>query len=190
MHAQSHARLRALGISALALAVVAAIAGCPTPTPRPPGGNDGTSRWAFAIAQPKIAAFAGDAQLRTIVGASINADGRLPSNTGSWSFVAWSPTRSTIQVTVNADGTASSSQRNDPAPGPGIQQPMPASWADSPQVFGATVGKRDAAAHVANLVVFNLVSYTQAPGKAVWGINFDAGQNQLVAADGTYIGPE
>jgi hypothetical protein len=124
------------------------------------------------------------------LGATVGLDGRLPSNTGSWSFVAWSPTRSTIQVTVSANGTTSSAQRNDPAPGPGIQVPLPAGWADSPQVLAATSGKRAAGATVANLIVLNVTSYTQAPGAAVWGINFDAGPNQLVAVGGAYIGPE
>jgi hypothetical protein len=189
MNARMLAGIRRSGISALALVVVGAMTGCPMPTPRP-AGSDGSARWAFGIAQPVIAAFAGDAEVRTILGTTVSVDGRLPANTGSWSFVAWSPTRSTIQVTVNANGTTSSSQRTDLAPGPGIQHPLPAGWADSIPVFSATNGKRDAAARVANLVVLNLASYSQAPGRAVWGINFDAGPNQLVAADGTYIGPE
>jgi hypothetical protein len=33
-------------------------------------------------------------------------------------------------------------------------------------------------------------SYTGVPNQAVWGINFDAGDNQLVKPDGTYIGPQ
>jgi len=174
-----------------AVAVLAsfALAGCPRPSPRPPG-TDGTARWAFAIAQPKIAAFAPDAEVRTIAGAPVNLDGRLPANTGSWSFVAWSPTRSTIQVIVNADGTSSSSQRTDLAPGPGIQQPLPAGWVDSDQVFAATSGKRDPAARIADLVVLNVASYTHAPGQAVWAIRFDAGPNQLVAIDGTSLGSQ
>jgi hypothetical protein len=181
--------IRRSALAALAALASLAIAGCPKPSPRPPG-TDGTARWAFGIAQPKIAAFAPDAELRTIAGAPVSLDGRLPANTGSWSFVAWSPTRSTIQVIVNADGTTSSSQRTDLAPGPGIQQPLPAGWADSGQVFAATSGKRDPAARLANLVVLNVASYTQAPGKAVWAISFDAGPNQLVAVDGAYLPPE
>jgi hypothetical protein len=136
-----------------------------------------------------IHGIAADAELRTVIGAVVNIDGRIPSNGGSWSFVAWSPTKSTIQVTVNANGTTSTSQRTDAAPGPGIQIPLP-NWADSIQVFAATNGKRDAGATIANLVVLNIASYSKAPNKATWGINFNAGQNQLVAADGTYIGNE
>jgi hypothetical protein len=172
-----------------ALALVGAIAGCPRPTPRP-AGNDGTARWAFGIAQPLITAFAADAQVRTILGASVHIDGRLPANTGSWSFVAWSPTRSTFQVTVSANGTTSTTQRNDAAPGPGIQRPLPLNWADSSAVFAATNGKRNAAASIANLVVLNVASYPEAPNQAVWGINFDAPPNQLVSVNGTYIGPQ
>jgi hypothetical protein len=188
-HRDIHRRIHRFGIAGLALVVVGAMAGCPMPTPRP-AGSDGTSRWAFGIAQPVIAAFAADAQVRTILGNTVGLDGRLPSNTGAWSFVAWSPTRSTIQVTVNANGTTSSSQRTDAAPGPGIQVPLTAAWADSPQVLAATSGKRAAGATVANLIVLNVASYASAPNTAVWGINFDAGPNQLVAATGGYIGPE
>jgi hypothetical protein len=187
MHARTLAAVHRLGILAFALA----IAGCPpTPNiPRPPG-TDGGARWAFGIAQPVIHGVAADAELRTVLGAVVNLDGRIPSNGGDWSFVAWSPTHSTIQVTVNANGTTSTSQRTEAAPGPGIQVPLPASWADSIAVFAATNGKRDPGATIANLVVLNVASYTQAPGKATWGINFNAGPNQLVAADGSYIGPE
>jgi hypothetical protein len=181
---------RIIGLG-LALAIIGASAGCPptTITPRPTG-TDGSARWAFAIAQPRIAAFAGDAELRTIIGATVRLDGRIPANTGTWSFVAWSPTHSTIQVTVDANGVASTTTRTEAAPGPGIQVPLPASWADSIQVFAATNGHRDPGASIANLVVLNLASYSQAPHKATWGINFNAGQNQLVAVDGSYIGPE
>lgn len=187
MHARSLAAVYRLGILAFALA----IAGCPpNPNiPRPPG-IDGGARWAFGIAQPVIHGIAADAELRQVLGAVVNVDGRIPSNGGSWSFVAWSPTHSTIQVTVNASGTTSTSQRTDPAPGPGIEVPLPASWADSIAVFAATNGKRDPGATIANLVVLNVASYGQAPGKATWGINFNVGQNQLVAAGGSYIGPE
>jgi hypothetical protein len=174
---------------AFALALVGALAACPRPTPRPPG-NDGTARWAFGIAQPLITAFAADAEVRTILGSSVRLDGRLPANTGSWSFVAWSPTRSTIQVTVSTRGTTSVTHRNDAAPGPGIQRPLPSSWADSSTVFAATNGKRSAAASIANLVVLNVASYSAAPDQAVWGISFDAPPNQLVAVNGTYIGSQ
>lgn len=189
MNARTLAGARSLGVFAFALALVATTAGCPKPTPRP-SGTDGSARWAFAIAQPKIAAFAADAEVRQILGATVNLDGRLPSNTGSWSFVAWSPTHSTIQVTVSADGTTSTTQRTDAAPGPGIQRPLPGNWADSLQVFAATNGRRNASASIANLVVLNVASYPQAPNAAVWGINFDASPNQLVAVNGTYIGPQ
>lgn len=183
--------IRRLGFLVFGLAMVVATAGCP-PTvaqPRPPG-TDGSARWAWAIAQPVITGIAADAQLRTVIGAAVQVDGRLPANTGNWSFVAWSPTHSTIQVTVSAAGTTSTTQRNDAAPGPGIQVPLPATWADSTQVFAATNGKRDPGASSATLVVLNIASYSQAPGQAVWGIAFNVSPNQLVKFDGTYIGPQ
>ena len=181
---------RRFGVMALALAVAAVTAGCPpNPNiPRPPG-TDGGAKWAFAIAEPVIHGIAADAELRTVIGAAVNLDGRLPSNGGSWSFTAWSPTRSTVQVTVSANGTTSTTQRNEAAPGPGIEVPLPA-WADSIQVFAATNGHRDPGASIAQLVVLNLASYSKAPGKATWGMNFDAGPNQLVAANATYVGAE
>jgi hypothetical protein len=190
MRARTFTVIRQLGIVVIALAVAGLATGCPpNPNiPRPPG-TDGGAKWAFAIAEPVIHGVAADAELRTIIGAVVNLDGRIPSNGGSWSFVAWSPTKSTIQVTVNANGTTSTSQRTDAAPGPGIQVPLP-NWADSIQVFAATNGKRDPGASIANLVVLNIASYSKAPNKATWGINFNAGQNQLVAADGTYVGNE
>ena len=193
MNARTRAGIHRLGIVTLALAVVAPGLGCPLPAPSPiprPPGTDGSARWAFAIAQPQIAAFAPDVELRTIAGFTVNLDGRLPSNTGSWGFVAWSPSRSTIQVNVRFDGTTSSAQRTEPAPGPGIEHPLPAGWADSIAVFAATNGKRDPAARIANLVVCNIASYRQAPGRAVWGISFDVPPNQLVSFDGSYLGPE
>lgn len=190
MHARTFTTVRRLAWLSFAAVIAIAATGCPpNPNiPRPPG-TDGGARWAFAIAEPVIHGIAADAELRTVIGAAVNLDGRLPSNGGSWGFVAYSPTRATIQVNVNANGTTSTSQRNEAAPGPGIQVPLPA-WVDSIQVFAATNGKRDPGASIAQLVVFNLTSYSQAPGKATWGINFNAGQNQLVAADGTYIGPQ
>lgn len=175
------------------IAVVAFLAlgaSCPPPVPRPVGDTTGGARWAFAIAQPSITAFAADAELRTILGGPVGVDGRLPSNVGSWSFVAWSPTHSTIQVNVSFNGVASSSTRTEAAPGPGVQRPIPSDWADSIAVFTATDGKRLATATVANLVALNAASYAQAPNKATWAINFNAGPNLLVSAEGAYIGPE
>jgi hypothetical protein len=39
-------------------------------------------------------------------------------------------------------------------------------------------------------MVLNVASYNGVPNQAVWAINFNAGGNQLVHADGTYIGPQ
>jgi hypothetical protein len=196
MNPRALAGIGRLGIFVLSglgfgLVFVLAVTGCPLPQPMPRGPSaGGSARWAFGRAQPVIAAFAPDAELRTILGYTVSLDGRLPANTGAWSFVAWSPTRSTIQVTVSYDGTTSSSERTEAAPGPGVQRPLPAGWADSPVVFAATSGRRNPAAQIANLVVLNVASYPEAPNRAVWGINFDAPPNQLVTYDGVYIGPQ
>jgi hypothetical protein len=167
-------------------------ASCPPTTPVVrPAGDEGSARWAWAIAQPSVAAFAPDAELRQVLGAAIMPDGRLPANKGDWSFVTYSASRSTtFQVTVNYNNTTNTDQRAEAAPGPGIVRPLPADWANSTTVFQATNGHRDASATMANLAVLNVASYTKAPGQATWGINFDAGANQLVSVSGTYIGNE
>jgi len=159
---------RILGLG-LALAIIGANAGCPpiTITPRPAGttaalAGRSPSRSPRSPPSPATPSFAPSSA------PPYRLDGRIPANTGSWSFVAWSPTHSTIQVTVDANGAASTTTRTEAAPGPGIQVPLPASWADSIQVFAATNGHRDPGASIANLVVLNLASYSQAPHKAVW----------------------
>jgi hypothetical protein len=43
------------------------------------------------LAQPRITAFAADAQLRTIVGARIASDGRAFANVGSWTWAINTP---------------------------------------------------------------------------------------------------
>ena len=174
-------------VAALTLLVVLGATGCKDPIARP-AGTDGTARWAFNIAQPSLG---GDYELRQILGTMVFVDGRLPANVGNWSFVTWSPSQQSIrQVTVAADASVSVDNRAEAAPGPGIAGTLPATWADSPAVLGSTNGTRDANATIAKLMVLNVASYNGVPNQAVWGINFDAGGNQLVRPDGTYIGPQ
>jgi hypothetical protein len=169
----------------IAVAGLAVLAGCPLPAPvsRPPG-PDGTARWAWAIAQPVIQGLASDAQLRGIHGLNVFTDGRLPANIGAWSFITWSPGQNRkVQVTVNASGGTSTVFSDSEPQGPTLN----ASWADSPQVLAATNGHRDPSASLVNLMV---LGYGQpgAAGDAAWGINFNAGTNQIVRWNGTYIG--
>src|SRR5215216_6059313 len=87
--------------------VVGAFSGCTCQkgTVRPGPPFDGSAKWAVGLAQPRIAAFASDADVRTIVGARIAPDGRLFANVGSWGVVAFSPShQQTIQVNVSATG--------------------------------------------------------------------------------------
>src|SRR5688572_14040906 len=94
------------------IVVFAALSGlaCPKGQVRPGPGSDGSARWAADLARPRIAAFAPDAELRTIVGARIASDGRLFANTGSWSVAAFSPSRQEkIDVIVSANGTITES---------------------------------------------------------------------------------
>ncbi len=93
--------------------------GCTTVSPIPRSGSftDGSARSSLSIAQPLITAFAADAQLYQVLGADVGRDGRLPANTGTWSFVTWSLSQQkTFQVTVKYDGTTSTSTRSEPSP--------------------------------------------------------------------------
>ncbi len=157
----------------------------PAPITRPGSPYDGSAFWARDIAQPLITNFAGDAQLYNVMGAQVMVDGRLPTNLGNWSMVAWSPSRQEeFQVIVKNDGTTSTSTRQQ-ATAPGANnQPVPAGWVNSTVIFNATNGHRDAGASMATLAVFNIATYS----RAIWGMNFNAGQNQYVNWDGTYIG--
>lgn len=168
----------------IAVAGLVLLAGCPLPAPvsRPPG-SDGTARWAWGIAQPVIQAQASDAQLRGIHGMNVFTDGRLPANIGAWSFITWSPSQNRkVQVTVNASG-GTSTALGDSEPEAG-HPPINAAWADSPQVLGATVGHRDASASLVNLMV---LGYGHDGPNAAWGINFNAGSNQIVSWNGTWL---
>jgi hypothetical protein len=184
----SHRSLVRTALPIVLLAAASLGANCP-PTPTPRGaGTDGSARWAWNIAKPQVT---GDFELRQILGAKVELDGRLPSNTGDWSFVTYSPsTQKVLQLTVAADSSVTNSTRAEAAPGPGIVRPLPDGWADSIAVFHATDGKRDAGAHLANLAVLNVASYANAANQAAWGINFDAGVNQIVSVDGNYVGPQ
>ena len=175
---------------AVALLATLSVAGCKDPVSRPAGGTDGTARWAFALASPKMT---GDYELRQILGSQVMVDGRLAANTGSWEFVTWSPSlQSKKQITVGHDGATSESTSSEATPGPGVvKAAIPATWADSPQIINATNGKRAAGATHSPIMIANVTNYPKATGQAVWGINFDGGgNNQLVGLDGTYIGDQ
>jgi hypothetical protein len=182
---------RYLSAAIVIAAVAAACATVPAPAPRPGPLGQGSARWAYAIAQPSIAASAPDAELYTILGAFVWRDGRLPSNTGDWSFVAWSPSlKQTLQVTVKFDGTFFTTTRNEATPPSQNGQPLPAGWLDSPDIFAVVASHLTCGVTHAQLAVLNVASYPQAPNQPVWGINFNVGQNQLVKWDGTYVGTQ
>lgn len=173
----------------LLLGSVILSASCPKPVPRPYPAFDGSAKWALNIAQPSITSFAADAQLYNILGTMIYKDGRLPSNTGTWSFVVWSANQQKeLQVSVNYDGTISTSTRSLSSPVSPNGQPIPSGWVNSTDIFAALAPHLSSGVTHAKLIAFNLVSYPQAPNQAVWGINFNQGPNQLVKWDGTYLG--
>jgi hypothetical protein len=175
--------------TAILTLVLFLLSGCtcnpPVPVTRPGNAYDGSAFWARDIAQPLIANFAADAQIYNVMGTQVMVDGRLPANVGNWSIVAWSPSRQEeFQVIVKNDGSTSTSTRAQPSAPGANNQPVPAGWVNSTVVFNATIGHRDAGASQATLAVFNLATYS----RAVWGLNLNAGQNQYVNWDGTYIG--
>jgi hypothetical protein len=178
----------------LAAVFCIAICNCTTVSPQPRTGGafgDGSAKWALKIAEPLITAFAADVNLYEVFGADVGLDGRLPSNTGDWSFVAWSPTKQTsFQVTVKFDGSTSTTTRNEPSPPSFNGQAVPAGWVDSVDAFAIVAPYLACAATRAQVAVLNVASYAEAPNQSAWAINFDAGQNQLVKWDGTYIGPQ
>ena len=166
-------------------------ASCPQPVSRPESVFEGSAKWALNIAQPLITAFAADAKLYSVLGAMIYKDGRLPANTGDWSFVAWSVSQQKeFQVTVKYDGTTSTATRTKASPPSPNGQPIPNGWLNSTDIFAVTAPHLSGGVTHAQLVVFNFVSYPQASNQAVWGINFNEGPNQLVKWDGTYLGPQ
>lgn len=194
----SSGMLRLMRFSLLALVFVVGIVSIlgtspvrEDPRQRPGASFNGSAKWALQIAQPVISACAADAQIYQILGAVIWRDGRLPENTGTWSFVSWSPTtREICQVTVDhGGGTRTSTRDSDTAPSTASGGVIPAAWVNSTAVFSAIPGAeitRDSA----QLVVFNVASYDEAPNTAVWGINFAGGKNPLVRWDGYYIGTQ
>lgn len=170
-------------------AVTLILIGCASQPPlqaRPAGSADGTAYWARDIAAPLILGFAPDAQIYNVMGTQIYKDGRLAANSGDWSIEAWSPTRQqSFQVIVRADGTASATARSQTS-GPGANgQPVPAGWRDSTVIFAAMAPHLDPSAAFAQLVVFNIATYS-APN---WGVNFPGGAhpNHSVRWDGTYL---
>jgi hypothetical protein len=179
-------RKQPLRRAAWGLFVVAAVLsglGCPPGNLRPGSTRDGSARWAVDLAQPRITAFAADAQLRTIVGARIAPDGRVFASVGSWSVTAYSPSRhQKIEVQIAASGSVSDS--TSPSTGEGIQVPLPASWLNSTEVF-ARVRNLVPAFDEATLVTFNLTDFgAELAHKATWGINTPGG-NVLVQFDGS-----
>lgn len=177
--------------SLLVAPLVLGCPGTPTPSPRPGPAFDGSARWALALAQADLDELAPDAELYTVLGALVYEDGRLPPDTGTWSFVGWSPSQQEeLQVTVRYDGTISKTMRSTTSPPSHNGLPVPVGWANSTVVFAAVAPHLPSDATHAQLVVFNMASYPPAPDEAVWGISYDRGGNHLVSADGSYLGPQ
>lgn len=156
---------------------------CPPGQVRPGPPYDGSARWAVDLARPRLAAFAADAQLRTIAGARIGSDGRVFANVGSWAVAAFSESRrEKIEVTVSATGAVSESVGAGPAAG--VEVPVPAGWINSTDVFARVRGLVPPFDE-APLVTFNLTDFgAELAGKATWAVNTPGG-NVLVLHDGS-----
>jgi hypothetical protein len=156
---------------------------CPPGRLRPGPPYDGSAKWAVDLAQPRFAAFAADAQLRTIAGARIASDGRVFANAGSWAVAAFSESRQQkIEVTVSASGVVSESISA--VPPAGIQVPLPAGWINSTDVF-VHVRSLVPPFDEAPLVTFNMTDFgAELAGQATWGVNTPGG-NVLVLYDGS-----
>ena len=152
---------------------------------------DGSAMWALEKAQPVINGFASDSKIYSILGAMIMKSGRLPANTGTWSFISWSPSlEQECQVTIDCQGNATKSIRaSENPPHSASGGVLPEGWVNSLMVF-SSIPSDQTSANYATLVVFNFTNFSQAPNLAVWGINFGGGRNQLVKWDGQYLGPQ
>lgn len=190
-------KVRTIDKTAQAILLIAAVAilmlvqGCEDPKVRPGASFDGSVHWALQIAQPEITTFEADAQIYQVLAATVWKDGRLPENTGNWSFVSWSPGLKKIcQITVSYDGGTRKSIREsvDP-PNSGSGGVIPAGWVNSTTAFAA-IPSQEIAKSFAQLVVFNFTSYPQEPNTALWAINFAGGNNPLVRWDGHYVGTQ
>ena len=164
---------------------------CVEPIYRTGQAFEGSVKWALQKIQPEINNFANDAQIYTIFGAMIWKDGRLPSNTGDWSFVSWSPSlKKTFQVTIDYKESITKSIEdaiNPPNTGSGT--PLPAGWLNSTEIF-SSIPPQAITKNYAQLVVFNFTEYSQAPNTAVWVMNFAGSKNPMVRWDGYYIGTQ
>jgi len=184
-------RLAGVKLVFFALLCVLGVQGCKDPQVRPGASFDGSVKWALQIAQPDINTFAGDAQLYSILGAMIWKDGRLPANTGTWSFITWSAgLKKKYQVTVDYQGkiTRSATDQEGPPKTPSGTT-LPAGWVNSTNIF-ASIPAQQITSNCATLVVFNFTNFDQAPNTAVWGVNFNGSKNPLVRWDGRYIGTQ
>jgi hypothetical protein len=171
--------------------ILLGLQGCVEPVQRLGQTFEGSVKWALQIAQPEITNFASDAQIYSILGAMIWKDGRLPSNTGDWSFVTWSPSlKKKFQVTIDFKGNITKRTEDfENPPNTGSRTHLPVGWVNSPDIFSSIPSQVITKAY-AQLVVFNFTEYSQAPNTDVWAINFAGGKNPLVKWDGHYIGTQ
>jgi hypothetical protein len=108
------------------------------------------------FAAPLVQAFASDARLYEVLGVNVFHDGRLPSNTGSWGFVTWSPSRhELLQVNVTFTGATTTEIRSRATAPSANGQPIPSDWANSTVIFQAAEPHRPAGRSTAQTVVFN-----------------------------------
>jgi hypothetical protein len=136
---------------------------------------------------PSIQAFDPMAKVYRISGNQVFSDGRLPSNTGTWSFSVWSPCRvEEWWAMVRSDRTVAFPSQEGTAVEPPSQSgnPLPTAWADSTTAFKGLVGH--ASPNEVGQAEFNGLSYVNFSG-SVWRFIAPTGTHYL-SSSGSYLG--
>lgn len=161
-------RAQIAATAALAVCLVAACAAPIMPQRSKPGG---AARWAEAVVQQRVAAWARDAQLCQVLGIGVGIDGWLPDRGGTWQLTYWSPQKTSVmQVSVDTEGKVRAQEKGE-APQSGHS--VPALWSDSPKAWAATRSHQKGEP----LSTFDAELALDAdrehfPGQCVWRIRF------------------
>jgi hypothetical protein len=159
----------------------------PDPLPRDTALGDfsGSARWAYDLAEPRIAdLLPDDAVIYYISGNSVGLDGRLASNRGSWEFRFWSESQGRSKgVSVSWEGVVERSVLTTDIDPTDTRNPIPDGWLNSTEIYEAACpGCGSTGFGIAN---FNYADPEYADGQALWMLlNVD---NQLVRWDGVLV---
>jgi hypothetical protein len=159
----------------------------PDPLPRDAAFGDysGSAHWAYDLAAPHFGEFLpDDAVFYYVTSASVGLDGRLASNTGSWTFRFWSESLGMSRgVSVGHDGEVYRSVLSTSADPTDTRLPIPDGWLNSTEIYEAACpgcGSRGF-----GIATLNYADPSFGGGEAVWMLlNLD---NQLVRWDGVLV---